>query len=81
MEGWLGFCFMQKLKVVKNGSKDWNRATFDNISSQKEDLAREISLLDFLEQTMGLSVTEFRHRALLKAELEDVIVKQQRRWR
>ncbi|RVW98412.1 hypothetical protein CK203_026853 [Vitis vinifera] len=79
--GWEGHKFMRKLQFVKAKLKEWNKASFGELSKRKEDILSDLVNFDSLEQEGGLSHELLAQRALKKGELEELILREEIHWR
>ncbi|RVW96070.1 Transposon TX1 uncharacterized 149 kDa protein [Vitis vinifera] len=79
--GWEGHKFMRKLQFVKAKLKEWNKASFGELSKRKKDILSDLVNFDSLEQEGGLSHELLAQRALRKGELEELILREEIHWR
>ena len=72
---------MRKLQFVKDKLKEWNKASFGELSKRKKDILSNLANFDSLEQEGGLSHEFLVQRALRKRELEELILREEIHWR
>lgn len=69
VSGWGGFVLKERLKILKNTLKAWNKSVFGIIEENIEKLQGEIHELDMIDDTFGLEDHEVLTRKLATAEL------------
>ncbi|RVW48032.1 hypothetical protein CK203_089187 [Vitis vinifera] len=79
--GWEGHKFMRKLQFVKAKLKEWNKASFGELSKRKKDILSYLANFDTLEQEGGLSHELLVQRALRKGKLKELILREEIHWR
>uniref|UniRef100_A0A2N9HXJ9 Reverse transcriptase domain-containing protein n=1 Tax=Fagus sylvatica TaxID=28930 RepID=A0A2N9HXJ9_FAGSY len=75
------YILVQKLKSLKVDLRRWNKETFGDVNVRKHDLQAQIQDFDFLEETRPLSEEEGVAKEHLKAELENVLLLEEIKWR
>ena len=61
--------------------KEWNKASFGELSERKKNILSDLANFDTLEQEGGLSPELLVQRALRKGELEELILREEIHWR
>lgn len=64
-----GFVIKEKIKLLKEDLKTWNREIFGDIGTSIEKCRQEIKMLDTIDDVMGLDDSEIVKRNELKALL------------
>lgn len=67
--GWGGFVLKEKLKLLKNDLKEWNRVVFGYVDSVIADKKMRIESLDRIDDAIGLDEEEIIERNQVSAEL------------
>ena len=49
LEGWEGFQYMRKLRILKDNLKQRNKSIFEDVRIRKENIFKKIGCLDRLE--------------------------------
>uniref|UniRef100_A0A2N9HC19 Reverse transcriptase zinc-binding domain-containing protein n=1 Tax=Fagus sylvatica TaxID=28930 RepID=A0A2N9HC19_FAGSY len=75
------YILVQKLKSLKVDLRRWNKETFGDVNVRKHDLQAQIQDFDFLEETRPLTEEEGVAKDHLKAELENVLLLEEIKWR
>jgi hypothetical protein len=75
------YVLVQKLKSLKTDLRRWNKDSFGNVNSRKNDLQVQIQDFDLLEETRPLSVEEGVMKDHLKVDLENVLLLEEIKWR
>lgn len=69
IRGWEGYVIKEKIKLLKEDLKKWNKETFGDIGSSIEKYHQEIKILDTVDDVMGLDDGGITRRNELKALL------------
>ncbi|KAA0058104.1 LINE-1 retrotransposable element ORF2 protein [Cucumis melo var. makuwa] len=75
-----GFSFIQRLKSLANLIKPWQKEKFHSLTTAKENIIREVDAIDKNELDTPLSQEESNRRLALKAELNDLSLKESQFW-
>ncbi|XP_059068633.1 uncharacterized protein LOC131859110 [Cryptomeria japonica] len=75
------FCFVQKMKYLRNKIKIWNVESFKNIFLEKIRVEAELDRLNNLVIEKGMSIEEFKTENSLKAELAKILQQEEIFWR
>ena len=78
--GWEGYRFMKKLEATKFVLRKWNKEEFGDIRIQKMQMEKKVEELDRAEEAELIDDTGRAERRLLKAKLEELIVKEEISW-
>lgn len=66
-------CFDHRAKRTENYAKEWNKITFGNIYTQKNELMAEITLLDNLEEIDDCLPIHSVQKRELRAQLQSIV--------
>ncbi|XP_059070965.1 uncharacterized protein LOC131862171 [Cryptomeria japonica] len=81
IKGTPSFCFVQKLKYLKNKIKIWNVASFKNIFAKKIRVEEELNRINNLVIEKGMTNEEFHEENSLKVELAEILLREEMYWR
>ncbi|GKV45295.1 hypothetical protein SLEP1_g52400 [Rubroshorea leprosula] len=81
IEGWAGFKCKQKLKLLKDECKGWNRGVFGNVEIQLDTLLKHIGRLDKKSEAEELSENEVLLRKKCFQEMWDIFRRKEAVWR
>ncbi|GKV18431.1 hypothetical protein SLEP1_g28818 [Rubroshorea leprosula] len=62
IEGWAGYKCQQKLKLLKEDLKRWNKGAFGNVEAQVDKLSKQIEMLDKKSEEVELNEIELTIR-------------------
>ena len=71
-QGVPSFVLANKLKILKNDLKRWNVEVFGHVEDRIKKLWKDLSVLENLEDSQGLSVEEMGEVGRIRDELEKV---------
>lgn len=77
LEGWEGFKLIEKLKLIKEKLKGWNKIFFGDIRIRKGETLQEIDSLDRLEVESSVSDSQCARRQTLRNNLDEVFHKEE----
>lgn len=80
-EGSKLFCFIAKLKLVKQKLLQWNSQHFKNIFSTKRALEERLAALNDKIISMGMDQESFHQERNLLLEYEDIVSKEEIFWK
>ncbi|GKV01451.1 hypothetical protein SLEP1_g14002 [Rubroshorea leprosula] len=81
IEGWAAFKCKQKLKLLKDECKGWNRGVFGNVEIQLETLLKHIERLDKKSEAEELSENEELMRKKCFQEMWDILRRKEAVWK
>lgn len=81
VDGPSGQKFRQKLKLLREKLRAWNKDTFGNVEVRKASFLEEIRLIDDKEETSGLSEEDKAVRHHLKEDFERVLCMEEMLWK
>ena len=75
VEGWEGYKWMMKLKIIKSWLKNWNKKVFGDLRLLEAALNNRLKELDCLEGSGNWRRENKEEREILKKELNDILIK------
>ncbi|XP_059068578.1 uncharacterized protein LOC131859072 [Cryptomeria japonica] len=75
------FCFVKRLKMVKQKIREWNKVSFKNIFAKKIRVESELDNLNKIIISAGMSNDEFVREKQLKSELSKLLLREEIFWR
>ncbi|KAL5572566.1 hypothetical protein UlMin_022163 [Ulmus minor] len=81
VEGWESYRIMEKLRVLKDKIKVWNKEVFGDTRIIKKEVVEKIADLDKKEEMRQLDVGERELRLSLRNQLEELVFKEAVAWR
>lgn len=80
-EGSKLFCFIAKLKLVKQKLLEWNSQHFKNIFSSKRLIEEQLAALNDRIIKVGMDQESFQQERSLPLEYEDILSKEEIFWK
>ena len=80
-QGVPSFVLANKLKILKNDLKRWNVEVFGHVEDRIKKLWKDLSVLENLEDSQGLSVEEMGEVGRIRDELEKATLLEEICWR
>ncbi|GKV51019.1 hypothetical protein SLEP1_g57696 [Rubroshorea leprosula] len=77
IEGWAGYKCQQKLKLLKEDLKRWNKGVSGNVEAQVDKLSKQIEMLDKKCEEVELNETELTIRRECFQEMWDILRKRE----
>lgn len=74
------YCFVKRLKFLKEKIKVWNKYTFKNIFAERDRVEEELSLLNYVTITFGMSNDAYHKEITLKKELAEILLREEIYW-
>ncbi|GLJ44609.1 hypothetical protein SUGI_0937580 [Cryptomeria japonica] len=81
IKGTPSYCFVKKMKYLKNKIKMWNVVSFKNIFFEKIREEAELDRINNLVIEKGMTNEEFHSENSLKAELAEILPREEMFWR
>ncbi|GLT98821.1 hypothetical protein SLE2022_163010 [Rubroshorea leprosula] len=81
VEGWAAYKCKQKLKLMKDECKRWNKEVFGNVETRWGILSKEIEALDIKNEEIELDEHEVLLRKECFQEMWDILRKREARWK
>ena len=81
LTGFASYIVANKLKLVKEKLKKWNRVVFGDIKTQKYNMLGIINSLDVKEESSGLTSVEIQQRRDAKEDWAKIILMEEISWR
>ncbi|GKV29703.1 hypothetical protein SLEP1_g38607 [Rubroshorea leprosula] len=81
IEGWAGYKCQQKLKLLKEDLKRWNKGVSGNVEAQVDKLSKQIEMLDKKSEEVELNETELTIRRECFQEMWDILRKREAVWK
>ncbi|XP_057864000.2 uncharacterized protein LOC131072017 [Cryptomeria japonica] len=81
IKGTPSYCFVKKMKYLKNKIKMWNVVSFKNIFAEKIRVEAELDRINNLVIEKGMTNEEFQSENSLKAELAEILLREEMFWR
>ncbi|GLJ40786.1 hypothetical protein SUGI_0843510 [Cryptomeria japonica] len=75
------YSFVKRLKFLKEKIKVWNKDTFKNIFAERNRVEEELSLLNYVTITSGMSNDAYHKEIDLKKELAEILLREEIYWR
>ncbi|XP_059077921.1 uncharacterized protein LOC131876516 [Cryptomeria japonica] len=80
-KGTPSYCFIKKMKYLKNKIKTWNEVSFKNIFAEKLRVEADLDRINNLVIEKGMSNEEYHAETSLKAELAEILLREEIFWR
>ena len=81
VEGWEGYKFLSKLKALKRKLQRWSKEVFGDVEKDIKEAEASLEELDMREGMEGLDVASKRKREELLFLVEDLVHKEEVKWR
>ena len=78
VQGWEGYKFFSKLKIIKNLVKRWHLEVFGDLRLKEGDLNRRLVELDGLEGTSRWNENFIEERKRIKRDLMELLIVKER---
>ncbi|GLJ07914.1 hypothetical protein SUGI_0077010 [Cryptomeria japonica] len=79
--GSLSFCFVNRLKVIKEKIKIWNRDSFKNIFVERNRIEEELNQINRITISVGMTNDMYNREVSLKEELAEILHREEVFWR
>ena len=77
VEGWEGYKWTMKLKIIKSWSKNWNKKVFGDLRLLEAALNNRLKELNSLEGSGNWRLEYMEEREKLKKEFHDILIKKE----
>ncbi|GKV47369.1 hypothetical protein SLEP1_g54274 [Rubroshorea leprosula] len=81
VEGWAGYICKQKLKLMKDECKRWNKEVFGNVETRWGILSKDIEALDIKSEEIELDENEVLFRRGCFQEMWEILRKREALWK
>ncbi|GKV02903.1 hypothetical protein SLEP1_g15281 [Rubroshorea leprosula] len=81
LEGWAAYKCKQKLKLMKDECKRWNKEVFGNVETRWEILSKDIEALDIKSEEIELDENEVLLRRGCFQEMWEILRKKEAMWK
>ncbi|XP_057815879.1 uncharacterized protein LOC131029424 [Cryptomeria japonica] len=81
IKGTPSYCFIKKMKYLKNKIKIWNVVSFKNIFAEKLRVEVELDRINNLVTEKGMMNEEYYAEISLKVELAEILLREEMFWR
>ncbi|GKV40806.1 hypothetical protein SLEP1_g48407 [Rubroshorea leprosula] len=81
VEGWAAYKCKQKLKLMKDECKRWNKEVFSNVETRWGILSKEIEVLDIKSEEIELDENEVLLRRECFQEMWEILRKREAMWK